>query len=194
MLCSASTPGISSAYALTVEASTPLAADSSRHPDDDDEAEKYERLSLALEAAGYENYEISNWARSGHESRHNLLYWAQGDYRGYGCAAHSHLQGRRFWNVRTPERFIELLQNSGSAESASETLEADVRELEGLQLALRTRHGVPSGAFTNDDLALFDEAGWIRVEDARVVLTRSGRMMANSVAVRLQLLRGRSNA
>ena len=175
-----------SAYALTVEASTPLAADTSRHPDDDDEADKYELLSVALDAAGYHNYEISNWAREGHESRHNLLYWAQGEYRGFGCAAHSHRGGRRFWNVRTPERFIELLHAGGSAESASEQLEPDARELERLQLALRTRLGVPTGALSDADRSLFLEAGWISVDGPRTVLTRSGRMMANAVAVRLQ--------
>ena len=175
-----------SAYALTVEANTPLAADPGRHPDDDDEAEKYERLCETLERAGYENYEISNWARPGQESRHNLLYWAQGDYRGFGCAAHSHLSGRRFWNVRTPERFIELIQSTGSAKSASEELSPESRTLEGLQLALRTRHGVPVGSFSNADLELFYEARWIKDKGPNVVLTTTGRMMANAVAVRLR--------
>ena len=59
--------------------------------------------------AGLASYEISNWARPGHECRHNLLYWSQGDYPGFGCAAHSHRAGRRWWNVRTPERYIALV-------------------------------------------------------------------------------------
>jgi putative oxygen-independent coproporphyrinogen III oxidase len=178
-------PGHLSAYALTVEANTPLADDGSRHPDDDDEADKYARIDALLAEAGYRNYEISNWARPGNESRHNLLYWAQGDYRGYGCAAHSHREGRRFWNVRTPERFIELLRTTGSAESASETLEPGPRRLEGLQLALRTRVGVPVGAFHADDLAMFIEAGLVTINDGQVRLSSTGRMMANTVAVRL---------
>ena len=57
-------------------------------------------------AAGLAWYEISNWSRPGDESRHNLNYWLQGDYLGLGCAAHSHLGGRRWWNIRTPERYI----------------------------------------------------------------------------------------
>lgn len=88
-----------SAYALTVEPGTPLALDATRHPDDDDQAEKYLLAESALTAAGLRNYEVSNWARPGHECRHNLLYWQQGDYRGIGCAAHSHAAGRRWWNV-----------------------------------------------------------------------------------------------
>ncbi|MFT3855021.1 MAG: radical SAM family heme chaperone HemW [Ilumatobacteraceae bacterium] len=95
-----------SAYALTVEPGTPLAARPERHPDDDDLADKYELADDVLTAAGLANYEVSNWARPGHECRHNRLYWAQGDYRGFGSAAHSHRVGRRWWNVRTPERYV----------------------------------------------------------------------------------------
>jgi putative oxygen-independent coproporphyrinogen III oxidase len=79
-----------SAYALTVEPGTPLAADATRHPDDDDQADKYPIADELLGAAGLDWYEISNWARPGHECRHNRLYWRQGDYLGLGCAAHSH--------------------------------------------------------------------------------------------------------
>jgi oxygen-independent coproporphyrinogen-3 oxidase len=93
-----------SAYALTVEAGTPLALDPTRHPDDDDQADKYLAAVAALDGAGYEHYEISNWAKPGHECRHNLLYWTMGEYQGIGCAAHSHRDGRRFWNLRTPDR------------------------------------------------------------------------------------------
>src|SRR5690606_28824438 len=93
-----------SAYGLTVEAGTPLAADAARHPDGDDLADRYELAEDLLTAAGLENYEVSNWSRPGHESRHNRLYWRQGNYAGFGSAAHSHRDGRRWWNVRTPER------------------------------------------------------------------------------------------
>jgi coproporphyrinogen III oxidase-like Fe-S oxidoreductase len=82
-----------SAYALTIEAGTPLAEDSSRHPDDDDLADKYELADDLLTAAGLTNYEVSNWALPGHECRHNILYWRQGNYRGFGSAAHSHHDG-----------------------------------------------------------------------------------------------------
>ena len=99
-----------SAYGLTVEAGTPLAAEPERHPDDDDQADKYEIVDELLGAAGLANYEVSNWARPGHESRHNFLYWRQDDYRGFGCAAHSHHDGRRWWNVRTPDRYIDLIE------------------------------------------------------------------------------------
>ncbi len=83
-----------SAYGLTIEAGTPLADMPERHPDDDDQADKYLVADRALAGAGLHSYEISNWARPGFECRHNLLYWSQGEYLGVGCAAHSHRGAR----------------------------------------------------------------------------------------------------
>ena len=174
-----------SAYALTVEPGTPLAADPSRHPDDDDEADKYVLADAACAAAGLSSYEISNWARPGHECRHNVLYWTQGDYRGIGCAAHSHAAGRRWWNVRTPERYLSAMGAGTSPEAASEALDDESRRVEGLQLSLRTRSGVPRDALSVADRAALDGL----VEDAgdgRVRLTVDGRLLANEVAVRLR--------
>ena len=176
-----------SAYGLTVEAGTPLAAQPDRHPDDDDQADKYELVDDLLSAAGLDNYEVSNWARPGHESRHNRLYWNQDDYRGFGCAAHSHRAGRRWWNVRTPERYIEAIARGDTAEASSETLDADTRRFERLELALRTRDGVPVDAFDADTLELLE--GMVIPhprQPGRVVLTRSGRLVANDIATRLR--------
>jgi putative oxygen-independent coproporphyrinogen III oxidase len=173
-----------SAYALTVEAGTPLAADPARHPDDDDQADKYLLAEERLGVAGLANYEISNWARPGHRCRHNELYWAQGDYLGFGCAAHSHRGGHRWWNLRTPERYVDAVQAGESTEAAGETLEPDRRRIEGLQLALRTSEGVPAGSVAEDDRALLDD---LLVEsDGRLRLTVEGRLLANEVAVRLR--------
>ena len=141
-----------SAYALTIEAGTPLAEQPDRHPDDDDQADKYEVVDTLLPAAGLENYEISNWARPGHECRHNVLYWRQQDYRGFGCAAHSHRSGRRWWNVRTPDRYIDLVAAGESTEAAGETLDDATRRFEGLELQLRMRDGVPVDALDGDEL------------------------------------------
>jgi putative oxygen-independent coproporphyrinogen III oxidase len=180
-----------SAYALTVEPGTPLANDSARHPDADDQADKYLLADEVLGCAGLAWYEISNWARPDHQCQHNLLYWQQGEYRGVGCAAHSHQvdvasgSARRWWNVRTPERYIRLVEANGALEAAGEDLEAPARRIEGLQLALRTSDGVPESAL----------AGWEHdpvlcslVEQAApgfVRLTPRGRLLANEVAVRL---------
>jgi oxygen-independent coproporphyrinogen-3 oxidase len=170
-----------SAYGLTVEAGTPLAADPTRYPDDDVQADMYAAADDALTARGLQSYEISNWARSGHECRHNILYWTQGDYRGFGCSAHSHESGRRFWNVRTPERYLDLVERGEQPIGGEEVLDDETRALEGLQLALRMRDGVPAAALPIDDLD-----GLIEVRGDRAVLTRDGRLLANEVALRLR--------
>jgi oxygen-independent coproporphyrinogen-3 oxidase len=170
-----------SAYALTVEAGTPLADDPRRHPEDDDQADKYAVADELLSAAGLGWYEISNWSRSGHECRHNLHCWRQGDYRGLGCAAHSHRSGRRWWNVRTPERYIDAIESGRSAEAAGERLDAGQRRIEGLQLALRTRSGVPV-----ESVPVAGVEALLEVDGGRLRLTREGRLLANEVEVRLR--------
>lgn len=170
-----------SAYGLTVEPGTPLAADATRHPDDDDLADKYVVADDLLVAAGYVNYEISNWCRPGHECRHNMIYWTQGDYRGFGCAAHSHEQGRRWWNLRTPERYIEAVAAGLDPIAAEEVLDGPTRARERLELSLRTRTGVPAGSLDVDELG-----DLVEVRGDSVVLTRRGRLLANEVSLRLK--------
>jgi putative oxygen-independent coproporphyrinogen III oxidase len=144
-------PAHISAYALTVELGTPLAKQPSRYPSDDDQAEKYLLADAVLGDAGFEWYEISNWAVPGGRCAHNMLYWEQGEYRGIGCAAHSHLanpdgSARRWWNVRTPERYCRLIEAGAAVEAAGETLDPGQRAWEELMLSLRTRRGVPAAA------------------------------------------------
>jgi oxygen-independent coproporphyrinogen-3 oxidase len=174
-----------SAYALTVEPGTPLADDPPRHPVDDDQADKYLLATEVLGGSGLESYEISNWAIPGHECRHNRLYWDQGDYLGFGCAAHSHRQGRRWWNLRTPERYIAAVEAGEPTEAAGEDLDDETRALEGLQLRLRTVDGVPLDAL--DPVAEPELAGLVEARDDRWVLTTEGRLLANEVALRLRV-------
>jgi oxygen-independent coproporphyrinogen-3 oxidase len=170
-----------SAYALTVESGTPLAVDRSRHPDDDDQADKYELTDAVLTAAGLENYEVSNWSLPGHECRHNQLYWRQQNYRGFGCAAHSHADGRRWWNLHTPERYIDAVERGASTEASGESLDDETRRMEGLQLTLRTADGVPVEALDVEGLD-----GLVEAAGDRWVLTRSGRLLANEISTRLR--------
>jgi putative oxygen-independent coproporphyrinogen III oxidase len=170
-----------SAYGLTIEPGTPLADDPARHPDDDDQAMKYLAAADALEAAGLSWYEISNWARPGHECRHNQLYWSMGEYQAFGCAGHSHRGGRRSWNVHTPERYIAAIDEGRSPEAAGERLDAGARRLEALQLAVRTRAGVPAATLPVDEL---DDL--VALDGDCAVLTVRGRLLANEVALRLR--------
>jgi oxygen-independent coproporphyrinogen-3 oxidase len=188
-----------SAYALTVEPGTPLgkavAAGTRPAPDDDDQALKYELADDVLTATGRPWYEISNWARPGEECRHNLLYWSQGDYAAIGCAAHGHEAGRRFWNLRTPERYIEAVRTGtppGSlAEAGEERLDAAERAAEAMTLALRTREGFKLSAAGADDGPMVScveeltDLGLLVRGGDRVVLTRRGRLVANEVVARL---------
>jgi len=171
-----------SAYSLAVEPGTPLAADPDRHPDDDVQAARYETAERILDAAGYRWEEISNWAKPGHECRHNRLYWEQGDYLGIGSAAHSHRAGRRWWNVRTPDRYLSLVEGGQGATAGEEVLTDTERRLERLVLSLRTPAGVPADTLPDDP----DLAGLVERSDGRAVLTLSGRLLATAVTTRLR--------
>ena len=170
-----------SAYALTVEPGTPLWRAADRHPDDDTLAQRYEIADEALSAAGYGWEEISNWARPGHRCRHNHLYWDQGNYVGIGSAAHSHRDGERWWNVRTPERYVDAVTAGRSPEAGREVLTTGQRAFEALSLSLRTPRGVPW-----EDLERVDELdGLLERRGDRAVLTVRGRLLANEVSTRI---------
>jgi oxygen-independent coproporphyrinogen-3 oxidase len=184
-------PSHVSAYALTVEPGTPLASEPARYPDDDDQADKYLLADQVMSDAGFQWYEISNWARPGARCAHNLLYWAQGEYLGLGCSAHSHLvspdgSARRWWNVRTPERYCGLVEEKAGVEAAGETLLPAQRAAEALVLSLRTVAGVPAEVVPEE----LYERGLVAAGEGghgagRAVLTLPGRLLANEVAVRL---------
>jgi len=171
-----------SCYALTPEPATPLGRDLARHPDEDATADAYDLVSALLEEHGFEWEEISNWARPGHECRHNHLYWDQGEYVGFGSAAHSHERGRRYWNVRTPDRYIAMIAEGRRPLGGEEVLDEATRSFERDSLALRTRRGVALEAFES----LEEIAHLVRVNDGRVTLAPEGRMLANQVIVRLK--------
>jgi oxygen-independent coproporphyrinogen-3 oxidase len=189
-----------SAYALTVEPGTPLgravAAGTRLAPDDDDQAVKYELADDRLGAAGFEWYEISNWAPPGDECRHNVLYWTQGEYAGVGCAAHGHDvladgSARRWWNVRTPDRFIAAVAAGESTEAGQEVLDGRARTAERLTLALRTRPGIKLGVAEADlsemaaCLAELAGDGLVETDGASAHLTRRGRLLATAVTARV---------
>lgn len=171
-----------STYALTVEPGTPLAEDVDRHPDDDDQADKYLLADDLITSAGLMNYEISNWARPGDECQHNMLYWTQGEYLGLGVAAHSHIAQRRFWSVRTPERFIKAIEKGSSVEAGAEELDPDAWALEGRQLAIRTSEGVPQ-EFVPHKVQHLTEPSNVA---GKVKLSVEGRLLANEVSISLQ--------
>jgi len=181
-----------SAYSLIVEDGTRLAARMQRgelpRPDDDVAADRYLIADEMLSAAGFEWYEVSNWARSrAARSRHNLLYWTDADWWGFGPGAHSHRDGVRWWNVKHPTTYAARLAAGESPAQGSETLTAAERRMEDVMLRVRLRDGLPLdlvGDAVDAVDALCDE-GLLTVETDRVALTLRGRLLADAVVRRL---------
>ncbi|MBF0967102.1 MAG: coproporphyrinogen III oxidase, partial [Actinomyces bouchesdurhonensis] len=209
-----------SAYALVVEEGTKMGAQVARGelptPDPDDEAAKYELVDELLGEAGYAWYEISNFARASasdrasgrasttfeHASRHNLAYWRDWDWWGFGPGAHSHVGRMRWWNVKNPGAYAGRLRAGVSPAAAGEILGEEERELERVMLGLRTaegveldgvpamamRDGIVSGLSVCQSLsgrvASLISDGFIdgvAALDGRAVLTLRGRLLADYV-------------
>lgn len=137
-----------SAYALIIEQGTRLARQISRGevpaPDDDLQADMYELADGLLGEAGYDWYEVSNWARTpAQRSQHNLAYWQGSDWWGYGPGAHSHIAGLRFWNVKHPAAYAQRLAAGESPGAARERPDQAARTLESVLLRTRIREGCP---------------------------------------------------
>ncbi|MEY3362407.1 MAG: hypothetical protein RL531_2126, partial [Actinomycetota bacterium] len=183
-----------SVYALTVEPGTPLGqrVASGRDPDvdGDAQADAYLLADDVLTAAGYSWYEISNWSRPDEECRHNLGYWLGGEWGAAGCAAHGFRAGRRWWNVRTPERYLERIAADLDPAAGDEVLAPPAAAEEAFGLALRTRAGArvdPVAGPTVDDLLA---GGLVLRAGDRVVLTPQGRLVASDITARLVLAGG----
>jgi oxygen-independent coproporphyrinogen-3 oxidase len=185
-----------SAYALTVEEGTRLAARVRRGelaaPDDDVLADRYLAADEILSAAGFRWYEISNWAAAASAScAHNLLYWTDGDWWGIGPGAHSHVGGTRWWNVRHPAAYAGRIAAGVSPGQAREVLSSDERQLERVMLLVRLAEGCPVGVLgpagrANAESVVADglaEPG--ALADGRIVLTRRGRLLADAVTRKL---------
>lgn len=135
-----------SCYGLSIPVGTPLheavARGDLEQPAEERAAEMLERTHYILTSAGYEHYEISNYARPGYESRHNLNYWHQGEYLGFGVSAWSYRQGRRWRNLAETEEYGQRLNKGEELEAESERLPPGQRLGETIMLALRTAAGI----------------------------------------------------
>jgi len=180
-----------SAYALIVEEGTKLAAQIKRgevaQVDDDLTAEKYLVADKAFTAAGFEWYELSNWAKSGSLSKHNLAYWLGDNWWGAGPGAHSHLNGKRFWNVKHPNLYKERVLANQSPVADSEALDELQIESERLMLSLRLPSGLDKKSLNELQLAELssyvqsghlDQANW---NQGRATLTLDGRLIADRI-------------
>lgn len=197
-----------SAYALTVEPTTKMgrriAAGTLPKPDDDDEAAKYELADELFTQAGLDWYEISNWARPGYESRHNLGYWRNVDWAGLGPGAHSHYRchavssngyGLRSWDIAHPRLWGVAINEHRVPWADSERITAEENLEELIILGLRMREGLDleriDRVIAVDRLTPMIEEGLVTVVDGRrVVPTRRGRLINDTVIERFFDLAG----
>jgi putative oxygen-independent coproporphyrinogen III oxidase len=207
----AQAPDHLSAYALIVEDGTKLARQIRRgevaEPDDDLAADMYELADELLARAGYDWYEVSNWARrpspddgsptlnvadgAEHRSRHNLAYWQGQDWWGIGPGAHSHVGGVRWWNVKHPAAYAERIAAGQSPAAGRETLDAETRRVERVLLGVRIRDGLsmtelaPSGRTAVAGLIADELVEAPAALHGTIRLTLRGRLLADAVVRRL---------
>ena len=180
-----------SAYALIVEEGTKLANAIKRgeiaNVDDDLIAEKYLIADDAFTKAGFTWYELSNWSKNDGQSKHNIAYWLNKNWWGAGPGAHSHINGKRWWNVKHPILYREKLQQNISPELDSEILEPIQIESERLMLSIRLPEGITKDSLSADQILCLDQylksgaldaAKW---DAGYVSLTLSGRLIADRI-------------
>jgi oxygen-independent coproporphyrinogen-3 oxidase len=185
-----------SLYILEVYPHLPLKQEMDRQgwtqQPDEAAAEMYESAMAMLDEAGYEQYEISNVCRPGRESRHNLKYWTDGDWRGFGPGAHSTWRGVRARNIASTEDYINKVGSGGSAVAERRALTNDERLGDALFTGLRLncgidldvlsmRYGIDVWGRFGDRLMPFLDAGILLRRDGRLQLTRPGMLLANEV-------------
>ncbi|APT85197.1 radical SAM family heme chaperone HemW [Corynebacterium aquilae] len=181
-----------SAYSLIVEDGTAMARKVAKGqlpaPDEDILAHRYTLIDHALRGAGMEWYEVSNWAHPGGECRHNLGYWRGGNWWGIGPGAHSHLDGRRFYNVKHPGRYTDMLTQGHLPIQEHETLDTAARHTEDIMLRLRLREGIEEHHIKPQAAPIIDRhisGGLIhRTQDhgtTRLALTDKGRLLADGI-------------
>jgi oxygen-independent coproporphyrinogen III oxidase len=189
-------PDHMSLYLLEVYPNAPLKEDMARakwsQAPDDEAAAMYMAAMERLEAARYEQYEISNVAKPGRRSRHNLKYWTDGEWLGFGCGAHGTVAGVRTKNVSGIDEYVDRVRKGlpvasdvrrmAAAERLGDVLFTGLRLTDGIDLeTLRARYGVDVWEKYGSDLARFVDAGLLLHEQSRLALTRAGMLLANEV-------------
>ena len=180
-----------SAYALIVESGTKLGAQVKRGevtmPDDDETADKYLLADEKFIQAGFDWYELSNWSKKGSECRHNLAYWNGDNWWGLGAGAHSHVDGRRFWNVKHPAAYTQKVIESGNPMHDQELLTREEARSEEIMLQIRLATGLSLSALSESEaksLPTFLAEGYLLPnawENGQVVLSKTGRLMADRI-------------
>ena len=176
-----------SAYSLIVEDGTAMHRKIRRgelpQPDEDTFARRYELIAATLESHGFDWYEVSNWAKPGGECRHNLLYWRGGAWWGAGPGAHSTISPRRFFNVKRPERYADILAQGELPIAEEEHLTDDIQRFEAIMLGLRLKEGVPAG-WLEKGVDKHAKLGLL-TEGERIAVTDKGRLLVDGIVTDL---------
>ena len=175
-----------SAYALIVETGTKLAAQIKRGdltmPNDDLMADMYLLVDQMCEEKGLTWYELSNWSKPGHQCRHNIAYWENKNWWGLGPGAHSHIDQKRFWNVKHPNAYKEKVFAGDSPIKDSEILSDDEKKSEYIMLAIRMPEGVKKAALTvaqYERTMEYIKSGHVIERENSLSLTPKGRLIAD---------------
>ena len=180
-----------SCYGLKVEDGTPICKyqDSPLLPNDDDQADMYLYMTDVMERYGYQQYEISNFARPGRPSRHNLKYWQLDEYMGFGPAAHSYVGGVRYSYVRDLKKYLDGVENGGSIVDEYEKIDKAESAAEYIMLGMRTTRGISKDEYfaiyrSGFDkieylLSEYENKGWVRQAGDRWRFTSSGFLLSN---------------
>jgi oxygen-independent coproporphyrinogen-3 oxidase len=153
-------------------------------PDDDVLAHRYELVDARLRAAGFDWYEVSNWSRPGGQCRHNLGYWDGGQWWGAGPGAHSFIGTTRWWNVKHPNTYAQMLAETTLPVAGFEQLNATNRHTEDVLLRIRLRQGLPLSlldARERERAAVAVDDGLLIGDGDQLVLTDRGRLLADGV-------------
>ncbi len=184
-----------SCYGLTVEAHTPLSRWHDRGQVSTVADERYAGEFLLadsiLQSAGFEHYEVSNYARPGRRSRHNSAYWQRAPYVGLGPSAHGFDGARRRWNERDYRTWLNALDQGRDPIGGSEELSPDAEWMEAVFLGLRSSEGWAMEAADRSDLKRWEEVGWVKVKNGRVHLTPQGWLRMDTLVTALTSIRSR---
>ena len=185
-----------SVYSLIVEEGTPIekkiADEQLKLPNEELEREEYWEVKKSLESLGYKHYEISNFAKTGYESKHNLNCWEQKEYLGFGAAAHSYMKKTRYSNTENIEKYINQEMQSKQLHIVHEVQKEEEQKKEYMLLGLRKIDGVQISSFKNkfgcnpimefkNELNKLTQEGLIKIDLDQIKLTEKGIDLANIV-------------
>lgn len=178
-----------SAYSLVIEPGTKMGNDLKinkiQNVNDDIAADKYLLADEILEKHGFSWYEISNWSLNNLYSRHNLNYWKNNNWWGFGPGAHSHIEGYRWWNLKLPNQWRERLEKKQSPAKAREVLTNEQKISEEIMLSLRLNTGLDSRKFSSASIDKLLKNDLIYFVGNNFVLTKKGRLLADQVFMQL---------